>query len=256
MLEDAALVEERRRWLVDLLAERQRIVTNDAAEELGVSVDTVRRDLRALDAGGALRRVHGGAVARSSLPASFTGRRSSPDDARTRLAAAVIERIRPRMVVGLDAGTTNIEVARLLPRDLAVTIVTNSPPAAAELAGHPSARVVLIGGVVDLEWMATTGPDAVAAWAGYRLDLGVVGMCALDPALGASTNSLAEVATKRAIMAAAAEVVVPAQLDKLATTASFVVCPMSEIDAVITESDADPDTIRAFRSIGVDVTLV
>jgi DeoR/GlpR family transcriptional regulator of sugar metabolism len=256
VLEDAALVERRRRWLVDALREHQRIVTNDAADELGVSVDTVRRDLRALDADGLVRRVHGGAVPRSSLPSSYAGRRSVADGARTRLASAVVQRIRPHTVVGLDAGTTNVEVVRLLPRDLAVTIVTNSPPAAAELAGHPSARVVLIGGIVDLDWMATTGPDAVAAWAGYRLDLGVVGMCAVDPHLGGSTNSLAEVATKRAIIAASAEVVVPVQLDKLATTASFVVCPTSEIDGIITDADADQETVVSFRGLGVDVTLV
>ena len=256
MTDDPALVEQRRRWLLDTLGSTGRIVTNDAATTLGVSVDTVRRDLRALDGSGALQRVHGGAVARTSLPRSFAGRGAMGADVRARLAGAVVARLHPGMVVGLDAGTTNVEVARQLPHDLPLTIVTNSPPAVAELAGHPAVRVVMIGGVVDLEWMAITGSDAVAAWAGYHLDVGVVGACALHPELGVSTTSLAEVATKRAIIAASAEVIVPAQLDKLGTTGPFVVCPMTEIDVIIAEAAGDVATMAAFRQHGVEVTSV
>lgn len=125
---------------------------------------------------------------RSSLPASYGERAGHAEPNRHRLAAAVVGLLRTGMVVGLDAGTTNVEVARRLPLDLELTVVTNSPPAAIAVPETARCRVVLLGGTVDRRWMATIGPDTVAGWGRYRLDLGIVDVCGLDAALGASTT--------------------------------------------------------------------
>ena len=158
MLEDAALVERRRRWLVEVLGDRHRIVTNEAADELGVSVDTVRRDLRALDADGLVRRVHGGAVSRSTLPTSFAGRRASADDARTRLAAAVVARLRPHAVVGLDAGTvTGSTVASRL---MAGTATGNTTTTVDFQLYQDAGRTTIWGNTQGTNTVAGTGTGA------------------------------------------------------------------------------------------------
>ncbi len=234
MMSAQDLVDERHGWILDQLAVSGKVLTNDAAAALDVSVDSVRRDLRTLHDRGLLRRVHGGAVRLSRLPNSFLGR-STQDDGAARLAAMIVDRFRAGQVIGLDAGSTCVAVAATIPQTLAVTIVTNSPAAAVALAGHTHADVVLLGGVVDLNWMATVGPDTVDAWRNYRLDLAVVGVCGFDTTHGASTNSHAEVATKRALMAAAGETIVPVNREKVGTAAPFVICAADEIDTLIVE---------------------
>ena len=253
-MESVELVEDRHRWLLERVAERRQVTTNDAAAALAVSVDTIRRDLRLLHDNGLLRRVHGGAVPTSALPDSFTGRSTDHSPGRTALAAAVVDRLRSGEVIGLDAGSTNVEVAKQIPQTLEITIITNSPAAATALADHRSVSVVLLGGNVDLRWMATTGPETVDGWRGYRLDLAVLGACAFDPSTGAATRSQHEVATKRAMITAAAETVLPIQSEKLGISAPFHVVNTKDIGSLLVEPSADPSFLKRCRAAGMSVT--
>ncbi len=254
-METAALVDDRQRWLLDRMAANRRVLTTEAAEELGVSVDTVRRDLRALHSRGLVRRVHGGAVPVSPLSASFTARSTDDGSSRAALADAVTGRFQPDQVIGLDAGSTNVDIAARIPDTLPVTIVTNSPAAAMALADHPSAKVILLGGIVDLTWMATTGSDVVDAWRDHHLDVAVVGACGFGPDTGVTTRSANEVATKRALIAAGAEVVLPLQHEKLGTVAPFRVAGVEEIDVLVVDQAADTDAVAASRSAGLEVVV-
>lgn len=255
MLPEPELVSERHAWLLDRLFTTRKLLTTEIATELGVSVDTVRRDLRSLHDQGLLRRVHGGAVPISNLPPSFADRQAEPSETRSRLAAAVVERFRANQIVGLDAGSTNVEVALLIPPTLAITVVTNNPAVAVALADHPAAKVIMLGGHMDLQWMAAVGPEAVDGWRNYRLDLGVLGVCGLDRTVGATTNSPAEVATKRALIEASAEVVVPVQAEKLATVAPFVVTEAEALDIVLVEDTNEEASLGALREAGIEVVV-
>lgn len=247
------LVEARQAWILERVATDRGLLTNDAAAQLGVSVDTVRRDLRALHDRGLLVRVHGGAVPASPLSPSFAGRSQGSSAGRSALATAVVERFRSGDVIGLDAGSTTAEIASRIPSSLHVVIVTNSPAAAVALTDHPSAEVVLLGGTIDLTWMATTGPETVDGWRNHRLDLAVLGVCSLDAESGASTRSRLEVPTKRALVRAAAETVVPVQAEKLETQSPFHVVDTTEVDSLIVETETPKRVIDRFRRAGLDV---
>jgi DeoR/GlpR family transcriptional regulator of sugar metabolism len=249
------LCQQRHQWLVERVQHGGRVLTATAAEELRVSVDTIRRDLRQLDRDGAVRRVHGGAVRRSGVPASYAERLEHEPRERSRLAGVAVALFQPGMVIGLDAGTTNVDVARLIPPDLEITIVTNNPPAAAAISPNAACRVVLIGGQLDRRWMATTGPQAADAWNQYRLDIGLLGVCALDAELGASTNSLDEVATKRALISSAADVVVIADASKLGTSASFVIGPAVEISRLITHDATPRNLLQPLATRGIEILV-
>lgn len=250
------LVVDRHEHLLTVLSERRKITTNAAASDLGVSVDTIRRDLRLLHERGLLRRVHGGAVPLSALSPSYSGRSSDDSTERTKLAEAVAQRLRSGQVVGLDAGTTTTEIAARLPLTLEITIVTNNPAAATALADHPNANVILVGGNVDLRWMATTGPLAVDTIRSHHFDLAIVGACSFDPMAGATTRSQHEVATKQALIQAAAETVMPLESSKLNTVAPFRVASASDIGITIVEDHTDRQLIRTWRSAGIDITTI
>lgn len=217
-------------------------MTTDAAVELGVSVDTIRRDLRHLHERGLIRRVHGGAVPIARLPNSFAERAAEPSHATAALAAEIVQHFKPGHVIGLDGGTTCVEIAAMIPSNLSVTIVTNNPAAAVALADHAEADVILLGGRVDLTWMTTTGAETVDAWRNYHLDIGVLGLCGLDAETGATTNSAMEVATKRALIRASTDVIVPIHHDKVGVCAPYVVAGLDELDMVVS-ARALPDEL-------------
>lgn len=252
-VEPVELVAARHEWLLDRLVADQRVTTSAAATTLGVSVDTIRRDLRQLHDRGLLRRVHGGAVKASTLSSSFTGRASDDPAERNKLADAVVSRLRPGQVVGVDAGTTSSEIATRLPRSLEITIITNSPAVAVALADHPNASVIVVGGHVDLRWMAITGPTAVDTIRSHHLDLAIVGVCSFDPTAGATTCSPHEVATKRALIAAAAEVLVPVESHKLGTVSPFPVADPTEMTILVDGDVVETEQVECHRSAGIDI---
>lgn len=255
-VDSPALTVDRHEQLIDHLAVHGTITTNAAAQELAVSVDTIRRDLRALHGRGLLRRVHGGATRLSPLSPSYIGRTSDDSAERTRLADAVVKRFRAGQVIGLDAGTTTTAIAARVPQALQITIVTNSPAAAMALADHQSAHVILLGGNVDLTWMAATGPVTVDAIRSYRFDLAIVGACSFDLAAGATTRSQLEVATKQAFCTAAVETLIPLEASKLNTAAPFRIADSADVSIMVVEDSADAEHIAAWRSAGIDITTV
>lgn len=249
------LVEQRKAWLVEAVETHRRITTTEAASQLDVSVDTIRRDLRQLHDQGLVRRVHGGAVPIARLPNSFAERSADQTQQAATLAAEVVKQFMPGQVIGLDGGTTCVDIATQIPSSLAVTIVTNNPAAAVALAGHPNATVILLGGNLDLTWMTTTGADTVDAWRHYRLDVGVLGLCGLNAEAGATTNSANEVATKRALIASSAKVVVPVHQDKVGVCAPYVIGELDDVDVVITTAMLHSELERALTEYGVHVVV-
>src|SRR3954447_24453915 len=137
---------ERREVILRRLQTDGKVRAARLSEELGVSLDTVRRDLAELAAAGALRRVHGGALPPGSPgPSSFKERLPDDTEAKGAIAAAAVRLVRPGDVMALTGGTTILEFARRLPDDLEATVVATSPDIAVALADHPRLTVDLIG---------------------------------------------------------------------------------------------------------------
>jgi DeoR/GlpR family transcriptional regulator of sugar metabolism len=141
------LGEERREVILRRLQTDGKVRAARLAEELGVSLDTVRRDLAELAAAGLLRRVHGGALPPGSPgPSSFNERLPDDVDAKGAIAAAAVSLVRPGDVVAVSGGTTILEFARRLPDDLEATVIAMGPDVAVALADHPGLTVDVIGG--------------------------------------------------------------------------------------------------------------
>ncbi len=255
-MESTHLVAERRTQILETLDADRRVDTAALAARFDTSVDTIRRDLRALDRDGRLQRVHGGALPTVATSASYNGRRRDSGSARQRLAAAIVDRLEPGQVVGLDAGTTTTEIAALIPPDLAITVVTNGPSVALALADHPSATVRLVGGHLDLTWMAATGAEAVDAISEHHLDLAVVGVCALDADAGLMTRSTHEVATKRAFIAAAAHTVIPAESPKVETLAPYRIANVDDVSTILLAGEGAGAAATTLRSATAEVVVV
>src|SRR5436190_14593531 len=170
------LTAERRQEILTRLQRDGKVVASQLVVELGVSEDTVRRDLRELAAGGLVQRVHGGALPPTTATPSFAQRLRVSREAKAHLAEAALPLLETAEVIVLDGGTTSLELARRLPPHRDCTVLTNSPPVAAALAEHPAAEVVLIGGRLLKDAQVAIGPEAIPVLRRGRADARVPGL--------------------------------------------------------------------------------
>jgi DeoR/GlpR family transcriptional regulator of sugar metabolism len=245
------LTAERRQVILSRLERDGKVVASELVDALGVSEDTVRRDLRELASGGLVQRVHGGALLPAPANVSFAKRLQLAPEAKAHLAEAALPLLEGANVVLLDGGTTALELARRLPPDRACTVVTNAPPVAAALAAHPRADVVLIGGRMLKDSQTTVGAEAVEALRQVRADACVLGICSVDAEVGITTSHDEEAHVKRAMVAASAEVIALATADKLQTASPWVVAPVADLTHLVT--DADADVTAPYAAAGVSV---
>jgi DeoR/GlpR family transcriptional regulator of sugar metabolism len=248
------LTAERRREILTRLDRDGKVVASELVAALGVSEDTVRRDLRELAAGGLVQRVHGGALPPAPPAASFEQRLHGAPEAKAHLAEAALPLLETANVLVLDGGTTALELARRLPRDRDRTVLTNAPSVAAALAQHPRVEVILIGGRLLKHEQVTVGSAAVDALRQVRADACVLGLCSLHPELGITATDHDEAHVKRAMVEASADVIVLATADKLRAGSAYRVAPVAELTHVVAEAAAPDELLDPYRALGVTVT--
>jgi DeoR family fructose operon transcriptional repressor len=239
------LAETRRRLLLELIASRGFATLDGLVRQLGVSESTVRRDLEALDATGAIKRTHGGAVMSGevrAMPALEDRQATAAPEKRAigRTTAALID---DGDTILLDGGTTTLEVARaLLGRP--VQVVTNSLPIANLLSSGKQSDVILIGGYVSPRTGVAMGPLAIEMMRTIRVRRTIMGAGGIV-AEGVYNSNVLLVETERQMMACAQEVIVVADHTKFGRLSLSKLCDLAAIDAVV----SDPAVPDAFRPL-------
>lgn len=229
---------------------------SDLARQLGVSPSTIRRDLEVLDRDGTLRRVRGGALAEvdadDDLP--FTAVAGIDEKDKEAVAANAAELVRDGEVVLLDIGTTTMRLARHL-RGRRVTVVTSSLAVLDVLRNDPQVELLLLGGMVRRAYHSLVGvltEEALGQVCADRVFLGASGVRRDGQVVD---TTLAEVPVKRAMIAAAGQVVLLVDRNKFPGSGALRVCGPEEIDVLVTNTGADEDTLAACRAAGAEVRL-
>ncbi len=252
-----ALTTERREAILRLLGDEGRLLASELAPRLGVSLDTVRRDLDELAAAGSLRRVRGGALPPSPSSPRFVDRTDEDVDEKRAIAdAAIAKLVRPDMLIAMGGGTTVREVARRLPDDLRATVLTIAPDVAVALLDHPNLEVVLLGGPVNQETRTVFGVEAIDALSSVRPDLLLLGACSLDSEAGVTVLHREEALVARAMLRASARSAILTASGKLHSAGPYVVGSAEEIDTLVTDASAPADDVALFQELGVDVVQV
>jgi DeoR/GlpR family transcriptional regulator of sugar metabolism len=253
--EDVVLNQQRKQHLLGLLKADGRIVATETANALGVSEDTIRRDLRELAAEGLLLRVHGGALPASRAVENLASRRTISMPEKKALARAAAGLIKPDQVVFLDGGTTTLELVGHIDRDLRLLVVTHSPTIAAELVDH-RAEVQLIGGRLFKHSMVSVGAAAAEAIRQIRADVYFMGVTGIHAEYGLSTGDAEEAVIKRTIAGCAAEVVVMASTEKIGAASPFLIAPAASVTHLLVPETTPPQALKPFRKLGLEVTCV
>ncbi|GAA0999865.1 DeoR/GlpR family DNA-binding transcription regulator [Nocardiopsis tropica] len=252
------LAAERRRHILAAAIAHGAVRGNDLAQDLGVSEMTIRRDLDRLEEGGELTKVHGGAVRTAGAP---SGRGLEPTSAHKAERATVEKRaianaasalIEDGMTVALGAGTTTLELARLL-RGRAIAVVTNSISHFHVLT-DPAPDLVA-GGAVQLTGGQRTpsdalvGPVANAMLERVRCDIGFLGCHGIDPTAGFTTPNIGEAETDRRLIGASRITVMLADHTKFGEIGAHLFAEFSAVDQLITDGGLGPAAREALSGV-------
>ncbi|BCL28465.1 DeoR/GlpR family DNA-binding transcription regulator [Streptomyces aurantiacus] len=249
---------ERQQEILRLARDGGRVDVVSLAEEFQVTAETIRRDLKALDRAGLLRRVHGGAIpaGRLDFEPDLAERETTAADEKDRIAKAAVAELPDEGTVILDAGTTVARLAGALPLEVTLTVVTHSLPIAARLADHPGMQLHLIGGRVRHRTRAAVDAWALRAYGEIRADVVFLAANGFSAEHGLTTPDLAEAAVKRAVLAAARRVVLLADSAKYGQEHFARFGDLGDVDLLITDSGLSPEDATAIERGGTQVLCV
>ncbi|MEN6450815.1 MAG: DeoR/GlpR family DNA-binding transcription regulator [Thermoguttaceae bacterium] len=249
------LAEQRRDRLLELVRGRRFAALPELAEQLDVSESTVRRDLEQLEKLGSAKRIHGGVLYTGESPKlpHFDSQQPAQWEQKRRIAAAAVGLIGDGDTILLDGGSTTYEVARLLV-GRRLHVVTTSLPVANLFASDSNSDLVMIGGNVCPRSGVTRGPytDNMLSKVRVRKTIfSVAGIC--DE--GFFNNDLLLVETERAMMRAAAEVIVVADSTKLGHSSLTHLCPLSAVNHLVVDDGIAEPWPTKLREAGVNLIV-
>lgn len=247
--------EERQLKIEHYLQKVEFASLEELAQEVEASHSTIRRDLAVLEAGGVVRRTHGGArvVAPRTDEFVFNSRDTHQLAEKEAIGRACAELVQPGQTIIMDAGTTVFHVARHLEAKR-LQIITNSLPIANLFASDPLVEVVVSGGVIYPRLGVLVGPLAVEAFSRMHVDLAI--MSAGGITLEGITNSHALlIEIQHAMIQAAQRVIFCLDHTKLGRKSLSQLCELKSIHGVVTDAAAPSELIQELRKCGLDVTV-
>nr|WP_191884585.1 DeoR/GlpR family DNA-binding transcription regulator [Streptomyces mutabilis] len=253
---------ERRQLILEMVRANGAVSLRELARVVQTSEVTVRRDVRALEAEGLLDRRHGGAV----LPGGFTRESGFPQKShlataeKTAVADLAAGFVEEGEAIVVGAGTTTQELARRLARVPGLTVVTNSLLVAQALAHANRVEVVMTGGTLRGSNYALVGSGAEQSLQGLRVSKAFLSGSGLTAERGLSTSNMLSASVDRALVQAAAEVVVLADHSKLGTDTMFQTVPTDVITRLVTDEPPAHDDrcateLQALADQGVQIAV-
>jgi len=247
------LKEERQQFIVNEVKVHNRVLLADMAELLKVSIDTIRRDIKELNKEKKLKKVHGGAISLGFNNYSFQFNEVYSLEKKSKIAEKCISLLRNGQVLLFSGGTTNMELARMLPSNLSLTIFTPSLPVANQLMSKQNIDLIFVGGKVAKEAQITTGAAAVNVLNSIKVDICFLGTHSIDLNEGLTELDWEIVQMKKAMMEASRKVIAPVISEKLNTKQRYKICDIHDIDLLVTELDKDDAVLTEFKKKNIQV---
>ena len=249
--------------ILEKLLRAGEVNVNELAEQFGVSPSTIRRSLSTLEQQGLLRRNHGGAVTVEPMlyepfrhVSSFQEQEQARVNEKRRIGLAAAELISDGDVVAFSAGTTTTQVARSIRHRKGITVVTNAVNIAMELSHRDDLKIIVTGGSLSGDWFALVGPGAIASAGEIFVDKMFIGVDGINAEHGLTTNYPDQAAIHRAMLRQARQKIVVADNQKIGVTGTALICPLAEIDVLITNKGTTGKAIPSFSEQGIKVYRV
>lgn len=247
---------QRHQVIMDRLGSRGRVNVADVTVELGVTGETIRKDLIELERRGFLRRVHGGAVPVGQLTYEppVSDRLHNQREKRA-IALAALRHLPDGGSVLIDAGSTTAELAGVFPNDRELLVYTNTLPIALSLVSKPALTVIMLGGRVRPVTLAGVDDWAARALSEINVDVAFLGANAISIDRGLTTPDPAEAAIKRLMARSARRRILLADHTKFGRVSLCKHADLSDIHLLITDSEMNESELESLRATGLEVEL-
>jgi len=230
-----------------------RVLLNDLAKLLDVSIDTIRRDIIELDLLKKLKRVHGGAQAKGYQPFNYTNDEVYSHDHKITIANKAAKLVQPNSISLMSGGTSNLELVKVLPADIKATFFTPSLPIAMQLLEHKSIEVVLLGGRLSKSSQIALGGSVLNALSEIKFDNCFLGTSYLDVENGLTEFDWEVVQLKKAMIRSSNRIISLTISEKLGTVQRYKVCDIANINTLITELSPEDSKLEPYHNIGLQI---
>ncbi|HBE78780.1 MAG TPA: DeoR family transcriptional regulator [Firmicutes bacterium] len=253
------LTEERKRAILDILQEKTSVSVGELRDLFSVSDVTIRKILNELDDYGYLKRTRGGAISLTTSIREFEEKEKEKTNTAEKkaIAKAAYEIIKDGETVFIDAGSTTLELTRLIKNGSKrnIVLVTNAINLAVEMVDAEDIDLILIGGNVRHRILSCVGGLAEKAIESLFFDKVFLGANSIDIEHGITTPNTYEAQVKQCMLKSAKEKIVLADYSKFNEVSLAKVCPINGVDRIITDWNAAEPGIKKLRELGVDVIV-
>lgn len=233
-----------------------KVTVEGLAGALGVTLQTIRRDLAELAAAGQLERVHGGAVLPSGTRnIAYEERRGLNDTAKARIGMRCAEMIPNDICLFLSIGTTTEAVAQALKEHSGLMVVTNNTNIAQILSGVDAIQVIVTGGVLRHADGGLTGPIAQTTLEQFRFDRAIIGCSAIDPRGTMLDFDMDEVRALQHVIGTAQQTTLVADTSKFLRHAPISIGSVTALDHMVTDAPLSPALSLACGQSGTGVVV-
>ena len=253
------LKKERQLYILKKVEKEGLVITNELKEELGVTEDTIRKDFQQLTAQGKVKRIHGGVLRIEKNVEKnakrFDDRVEEQAIVKEKLSYEALKLIADEYVIYIDAGTTNLKLAELMPEDYAGTIITNAPTIGLALCKCLNARINMIGGELDKAAKNISGSSAIGQIRKLNIGVCVLGVSSLSVENGITFPISDEAFMKREIVNHSQKIIVIASKEKIERIAAFYCADIGVIDVLVT-NEKNEEILEKYRKCGIQVVVV
>ena len=250
--------EGRTQRILEVVRDRGFARNSELSEALGVSTVTIRQDIKVLQERGLLRKTYGGAaaVASGTPDSAFASRSARMGEEKRRIGAAAAAMVLPGETILIDAGSTTIEIARNLPENQDLTVITCALNVALEAGTKPGIQVILCGGLLNSNTLSVIGHQVEHVLEEVNADRLFLATYSVDLRRGLAERNMAGAQVKRALIRAARAVVLVCDSTKFGANAPVITAPLGVVQQVVTGSGIPSVFSEHFRKCGVPVVLV
>lgn len=247
---------DRRNQIIDMITQQRTVKNAELMERFDISIETVRRDLEYLEQQGYLRRVYGGAVVNTALGSEpeYASRSQAQSKEKVAIAKAAAALVDQEDTVFLGVGTTVQAMAQYLRSRTELTVFTNALRTAVELSEAPGCTVILPGGQLRAKELTLSGFPAEDNFIHFNVDKAFIGIGGITES-GVTDFHVGEARLHRQLIKNARQSVILADSSKLGVRAMNNVCPLEDVDIVITDAKAPKQIIKALTQAGVRVIV-
>lgn len=247
------LKDERLKIILDEIKTYNKVQSSELSEKLNVSEDTIRRDLKELAEQGYIKKVHGGAMATSFIPANLKKSLGFVDENFIKIIKKALQLMENNQVIIMDSGHINLKMVSMISGELQATIYTNSLPIATKLCDLPNIDTIFLGGKIMCKRQISSGLELTQSLANIHADLFFLDAGCLHDEIGITHTHREEAAIKRAFANSANQVVALTPSDQIGVFSPFKVIPIEQINTLITDLEPNHKKLSSFIKRDIEV---